>query len=204
MSITRQLLHLTASAQSERQQLAMTKKLRTYLDSYLSVAAAAKAPDAQIYMEVLAWKGAVTARQRLTHRMRRALGPQADPKVVQLYAELTQATRRLATLVHVSPAPQKLDEHRRTLEQLSEEIERLERSLADASREFRKELEQRRRTPEDLRKILPAVAVLVDLLEYRHFLPPKEGKGKGTWERRLVAFVPALTRRCSRAATTAS
>jgi CHAT domain-containing protein len=182
-------LERTAVVQSERQQLAMNEKLRVYLNNYLAIAAGAQAAGEQLYPAVLAWKGSVSARQQFMRGMRRALQAGDKPEVAQRYTELDQAARSLATLIRVTPNPEKLEEHRHTLERLSTEIERLERAVAAASAEFRQQLAQRQRTAADIHQVLPADAVLVDLLEYSHFSPPAERKGRVTWERRLAAFV---------------
>jgi CHAT domain-containing protein len=167
----------------------MSADLRDFLDTYLAITAGAQVAGEEVYTEVLAWKGSVSARQQFLRGMRRALQAGAKPEVAQLYRELDQAARSLATLARVTPDPKKPEDHRRTLERLSAEIERLERALAAASAEFHQQLAQRQRTAADIRQALPADAVLVDLLEYSHLSPPAAGKGSGTSERRLAAFV---------------
>jgi CHAT domain-containing protein len=189
LEIVRSHLERTAAVQSERQQLAMTENLRFRLDSYLSITAGAQVAGEQVYPEVLAWKGSVSARQQFIRAMRRALKEGEKPEVAKLYADLDQAARALAGLSRTAADPKKPDEHRLAMERLSEEIERLERALAAASVEFRQQLAQRRRTAEDIRKALPAETVLVDLLEYAHLSPPQDGKGKLNRDRRVAAFV---------------
>ncbi|HEY7157800.1 MAG TPA: CHAT domain-containing tetratricopeptide repeat protein, partial [Gemmataceae bacterium] len=183
---TRSLLERTAAVQSERQQLAMTADSRWHLDSYLSLAAAAKASTEEVYAAVLAWKGAVSARQQHFHLQRRR---DQRPEVVKLYAELQQATARLAQLSHASPNPKRPDLLRDDIEKTSNDIERLQRDLARLSEPFRQHLRQQRMNPAELRKTLPQGTALVDLLEYVRYLPRTAGKGKWVWQRRLTAFV---------------
>jgi CHAT domain-containing protein/Tfp pilus assembly protein PilF len=189
VQIMHQHLDLTARAQSERQQLVMTERLRYFLDNSLSFFARIKDAGEAVYPEVLAWKGATSARQQAMRRMHRARRGNVPPEVLRISTDLDKATRALATLSRATPDPRKLEERRSTLEHLSQEIERLEQALARSSATFRQQLARRQRTTEDIRQALPAGGVLIDLLEYDHFSPPSEGKGKGSWHLRLAAFV---------------
>ncbi|HEY7311235.1 MAG TPA: tetratricopeptide repeat protein [Gemmataceae bacterium] len=182
----RSLLERTAAVQSERQQLAMTTTSRWHLDSYLTLAAAAKTSPEEVYPAVLAWKGAVSARQQHLHLQRQR---DQRPEILKLHAELQQATARLAQLSQASPDPKRPDVLRRDLEKVSDDIERLQRDLARLSEPFRQHLRQQRMTPAELRKALPKGAALVDLLEYERYQPPADGKGPSVRERRLTAFV---------------
>jgi CHAT domain-containing protein len=177
-----------AAIQSERQQLATAQKLRLYLNGFLTVTAAAKTPGDQVYPEVLAWKGAVLTRQLSLRGLHRGLKDK-NPEIAKQYAALADAGRKLATLSLANPDAAKQAERLRAMEQLSEEIERVERSLAAVSAEFREHLAQRRRTAADIAKALPAGAVLVDFLEYEHITPARKGQAKESKEQRLAAFV---------------
>ncbi len=183
---TRSLLERTAAVQSERQQLAMTANSRWHLDSYLSLAAAAKTPAEEVYAAVLAWKGAVSARQQHLHLQRQS---DQRPEVRKLYAELQQATARLAQLSHASPDPKRPDQLRKDLDKTSDDIESLQRELARLSEPFRQHLRQQRMDPAQLRKALPKDAALVDLHEYGRYLPPASGKGEWVRQQRSIAFV---------------
>ncbi|HEY7428890.1 MAG TPA: tetratricopeptide repeat protein, partial [Gemmataceae bacterium] len=179
-------LDLTANIQSERQQLRMNENLRFYLDSFLSAATAAKMSGDDVYAEVLAWKGSVSLRQQQMRLLRRELIA-GDPKTAKLFTTLEAATRRLAALVNTTPAPKQLDDYRRRLDEANTEVERRQQELAAVSAPFRKSLEQRRCTPAELCRALPAGVALVDLVEYRAYTP--QAKGHGTWQPRLAAFV---------------
>lgn len=183
--ITLGLLERTAAVQSERQQLAMMANSRSFLDCYLSLAAAAESPAEDVYTAVLAWKGAVSARQQQL-RLQRQLDQR--PEVVKLFAELQQATARLAQMSHANPGA-KQPGRERDVEGVSDEIERLQRELARLSEPFRQQLLQQRMSPAELRKALPKGTALVDLLEYDCSLLPAKAQGKLLYQRRLMAFV---------------
>jgi len=78
------------------------------------------------------------------------------------------------------------------------EIERLEKELSAASADFRGQRAARLRGPADIRKALPAGAVLIDLLQYNHLSRPKNSGDKPTWEYRMVAFVVGRDRPIAR------
>jgi CHAT domain-containing protein len=184
--ITRWNLDLTAATQSERQQLLMSADLRYRLDHYLSVALRSGRAGSQAYGDVLAWKGAVLQRQR---HLRLAQGAD-DPRTRELLTELQTTTSRLTALAFATPAnPRQQAAWQARISKLSEDKERLERQLAQRSPAFRRLQEQQRLGPAQLQAALPHDAVLLDLLEYRHYLPPTKDRKKESWERRLAAFI---------------
>jgi CHAT domain-containing protein len=185
MQTARTLLDRAAAVQSERQQLAMLEKVRKFLDGFMTVTAAAKTPADQVYAEVLAWKGAVLTRQRSLRGLRR----DQTPEVAKLFEALTTASRRLAALSLAAYDAKTQAARLKEMENLSEEVERLERALSQVSEDFRRQLAQRRVTADDLRNALPRDTVLVDFLEYEHISPPAKGQTKEQKERRLAAFV---------------
>jgi CHAT domain-containing protein/Tfp pilus assembly protein PilF len=189
MDVARRLLDLSAAIQSERQQLAMNRILRNRLDLYLSLALAAKAPAESAYVPVLAWKGAVLARQRHLREARQLLRQSPDPAVAKLSAELEAVTRRLGALALSTPTAKDLEGYRRSLDEMSQQRERLESQLAQASREFRRQRMLARLTPDQVQQLLPRDVALIDFLEYTHYSPPPEKKGPFKTERRLLAFV---------------
>ena len=186
LQILREQLDSTATIQSERQQLSMADKVRFHLDNYLTIAQSANVPAEQVYAEVLAWKGSVSARQQVMRQLR---SRQQDPNVTALYRQLADTARQLDSLSRATAKPELAEAHRHQLEQLNERLETLQQQLAAASAAFRRGLAQQRFTPDDLERALPAGIVLVDLLEYWHHEPSQE-KGRGpTWENRIAAFV---------------
>src|SRR5262249_50310552 len=64
LDVARENLELSASGQSDRQQMINAQRLRYYLDGYLSVLLRAKMNAEPAYDAVLRWKGAVFVRQR--------------------------------------------------------------------------------------------------------------------------------------------
>jgi CHAT domain-containing protein/tetratricopeptide (TPR) repeat protein len=187
-AITRRHLERTASAQSERQQLLMSQMLRPALDRELALAAEAGRPAGDVYDDVLAWKGSVSARQLFTRRMRHALRGREDTEAGRLFARLAQAARELSTLSSAASGG-RVAEGERRMRALSDRIEETEKELARASADFRGILEQRRLNRAALEKLLPADAALVDLLEYQHERPPARKGAPWTVEKRLAAFV---------------
>ena len=186
LNILRGHLERSAMAQSERQQLLMADNLRLNLLYYLSLARRANVPAEKVYAEVLACKGAVSARQQA---MRQWRGEQQDPKVNAMYAQLADTARQLDGLSRAAPKAEQAESYHQKLAELSETFESLQQQLARANGDYRRQLDQQHRTPADLQRILPANTALVDLLEYRHFDPPPE-KGQGEiGEQRLAAFV---------------
>jgi CHAT domain-containing protein len=188
LQTSRQLLDLTAAVQSERQQLKMIEQVRYRLDNYLAIATAVQSPPDESYAEVLAWKGSVSARQQRIRAMQNDLDHNRSPEVAKLYSELDDASRAFANLSMAVPSPEDRDEYLRKLAESSSRVERLEQSLAAASREFRGQLVERRQSADDVRRALPSGAALVDLLEYWSLAPPGDRR-RESWQRCLVAFV---------------
>lgn len=189
VGIIRQHREQVAAVESERQQLATAELQATILGNYLSAMIAAGRPAEEIYPEILAAKGEVSARQLLMRRARQARTGAEAARVSQLYTELASATRRLANLTQARPADTDAAGHRRRLEELSNRVERLERDLAEVSQEFRLERSRRHPDPERLKQALPGDAALVDFLAYSHYTPPADRTGMGTWRPRLAVFV---------------
>ena len=176
---------VTMGMQSERQQLAIEKLLRSNLDDYLSLTqtagAAGNAADA--YRHVLGWKGAVFSTQATARQAR------ANPQFAPLFDELLSVSTRLATLSLAVPDPKKREVWLRQIGDLTNRKEDLERDLATKSAEFRQAQETASLTPEQLQRVLPKGTALVDFLEYTHSTPPPDRKGPVKRERRLVVFV---------------
>ncbi len=87
-------------------------------------------------------------------------------------------------------------EHQRRLQELSDSLESLQQQLAAASADYRRELEQQKRTPADIQRALPPNTALVDYLEFTHFDSAKIKGKEATIEQHLAAFVvrpPAST-----------
>ncbi|MDX1946408.1 MAG: CHAT domain-containing tetratricopeptide repeat protein [Pirellulaceae bacterium] len=185
VAATRQTIERSLPVLSERQQLAMTRKLRGPLDGLLSVAAGGER-EAAAYEAVLAWKGAVFSRQRWARVAAR--NPAAAPALKQLQV----ASNRLATLALEGGANQP------QLQSLTQEKERLERELQSALApadlaELQGKLVL---TVAALQKQLPAEGALVDFFEYEHYAKPVAGDPPGRLKqsRRMLAFVVTPSR----------
>jgi CHAT domain-containing protein/Flp pilus assembly protein TadD len=188
LQILREQLDLSASLQSERQQLRMADAVRSNLDGYLSFAEDAKTPAPEVYAQVLLWKGAVSARQQAMRRMRATLESTHSPALMQLFDDLTATSRELSNQSQLVPNLGAAGAHQKKLAELSDRVEQLQQELTAKSQTFRRQLADRHRAPEDIRQALPTDAVLVDMLEYNHHAPREKGK-KSVWERRFVAFI---------------
>jgi CHAT domain-containing protein/Tfp pilus assembly protein PilF len=182
LSSARTSLELAFAVQSERQQVLRMQALRGYVDYYLSLAERAHLPPGETYQVVLAWKGSVFVRQReLRQRTEDAAPAQAESE--RLYRELETTTRALGAILFEDPEQEA--DRVAEIEILTKRKEDLEHQLAGLGGEFK----SRQPTPDELRKALPSGAVLIDLLEYSHFTPPKAGAKKGEMEGRVIAFV---------------
>ncbi len=189
MAAVHKQFELAANVQSERQQLRMVDRLWFCITDYLSISERAGIPPEQVYSEVLAWKGIVSARQQAMRRMRQAINTQQSADLKPLFDELVSSSQELANQSQVIPKPAAVQSHRRRLAELSDRVERLQQDLAAKSAVFRSQQDQQRRTPSDIRRSLPHDAALVDFLEYTHYAPPDATGRQARYERRLVAFV---------------
>jgi CHAT domain-containing protein/tetratricopeptide (TPR) repeat protein len=184
------LAHLeeTAVIQSEQQQLEGAKQARYYFQNYLSAAFAAHNAPADVYSRVLAWKGAVTARQAQLRSLRHELA--GDEQGLAVFTQLEDATRQLATQVNVAPKPEQSEAHQRRLSDLHEQVESLQKRLAQMSTTFATSRARQRITSADLLAAIPLDGALIDFIEYSHY-GRKEGdpSPKPTWTRKYTAFV---------------
>lgn len=183
LAMARKHLDLTSSAQAEREQLLMTRSLRTMVDSYLSLGLGARLPAESVYQVVLSWKGAVLMRQR---GLRVA---QRHPELITLWGQFESTSRRLATLTFAMPDPKRVDFRHKQIEELTRERERLERDLQRHSAAFQKQRDLEQLTPGRLQQELPPGTALIDLLQYAHNGQPTGGKEKKKTEQHLTAFV---------------
>jgi CHAT domain-containing protein len=190
LGIKLQDLDQMAAAQSEKQQLGMLLRARALIDLYVSVASRAHvAPDA-IHAQVLNWKGVVSGRQTEMRRLRRTLQAGKDSDIAKSYEQLDEAVAKLAALSTRAPDAQDPTALSHDLAETNDEIERLEKSLAARSAEFRKQQRRQKITVGEIRAVLPPTTALVDLFEYSDFDPrPTPASKLGTGRARVLAFV---------------
>jgi CHAT domain-containing protein len=143
---------------------------------------------------VVAWKGAVTARQLAQHDRGDSAKTGEQSELTRLDAEYRQVARQLASLALAVPAANRLTAWRDQIAALTARKEQLESELARRSAGFRAERQRAQVGPAEIRATLPRDVALVDLLEYDHSDPPAERRGKFVYERRLVAFVTRADR----------
>jgi CHAT domain-containing protein len=155
-------LERTAVNQSERQQLASLSFFRTSFDGYLSVAWQTKAPAAEVYSRVLAWKGAVF--DRLVRRS-------TDPKIEAKRIQCVEASQNYAKSLR-SSGPDLIRAAEAKLEQLEIELKELtgQSALAEVN-------------PKTIAATLPKHSVLFDFVQYTNPIKP-HGR-----ETRLSVFV---------------
>ncbi len=181
--IGRANIELAAAAQSERQQLAMARRLQYLLNRYLTLVLDAGLPADQAYAHVLAWKGAVLARQRWSH-LARTLG---NGELAHTFQELESVSTHLAALALGSPDPKDLPHWRQQVADYTRRKEELESAVSRQSAEFRREKAGQRRSGAELQAMLPQDVALVNFLVFSH--QPGERRGKPKETNRLAAFV---------------
>jgi CHAT domain-containing protein/Tfp pilus assembly protein PilF len=180
--IERRQLEVTAVVQSERHQLAMLRSVRPYLDGYLALTAGHDQFWASAYQQMLAWKGIIFRRERL------ARAGEQTPELLAIFRKLQQAAGQLAKQAWATPDPKQEIHWRENVARLSAEKESLEAELSERSAAYRQAKKQV--TLEELQQALPEDAVLVDILQYRHYTPADKKAGtKQSWQQRLLAFV---------------
>jgi tetratricopeptide (TPR) repeat protein len=183
VEITRQNLELTFAVQSERQQLLLARALRTYLDAYLRLATQTVLPGDETYQYVLAWKGAVFARQQRLRLERK------NPDLAEGLASLRRTAAQLASLAFAVPQQQERAAWQRRMAELTEIKEQLEGELAQKSTAFKEQQDLARLDALAMRAALPPDTLLIDYLVYEFLHVATQDPMRGTWERRLIAFV---------------
>jgi CHAT domain-containing protein len=181
LAVREEMLRDAFAVQSERQRLAFLQKLRVSLDAYLSAAVSAGNRADEIYRHVLAWKGAVAARQ--TEEQIARDQPALKPRV----EELATIRARLSHLAFALPLNEQRAAWLRQFDELRKQKEELETALARDSAAFRSEC--RGLEAADVARALPKETVFLDFVEYYHYLPPPEKKGQLHGETRLLGFV---------------
>jgi CHAT domain-containing protein/Tfp pilus assembly protein PilF len=187
LAISRANLLLSASVQSERQQLAAAGAVRHQLDLRLSLPELGREGPAACYRHVLAWKGAIFHQQRQRRQFARLLSSSRF-EVGKLVEQLRQTSRRLADLT-LSPLDSSTAAARRQqAETLTREKEELESRLGTLSATFREQHKQAEISLAGLQQLLPADTALVDFLFYTHRDHTQTEPSK-RWHRRLSAWV---------------
>jgi CHAT domain-containing protein/tetratricopeptide (TPR) repeat protein len=169
------------AALSHRQRLQRLDDLAWTLDFHLS-SSLADGAKGDLYEAALVYKGLSTSRAAEDRLAARNLS--AAP----LLEELRRARARLAAQAARPPADgTQLAAWRKRFDALEASKEDLEVKLARASDGFRR-LRQRP-TSGAVSSALPRGAALVEILAYDHRTPPTRKGGKGTSQRRLLAWV---------------
>jgi CHAT domain-containing protein/Tfp pilus assembly protein PilF len=187
LALTRANLVLSASVQSERQQLAAAQAGRQRLDLRLSLPDPEKEAVAASYQHVLAWKGAVFLHQQRRRQFARLLGS-SRAEVRTLVEQLQQTTGQLAALTLTPGDSRTAPARRQQAEKLTRQKEDLESRLGRLSATFRDQQKQADLRFADLQHLLPTDAALVDFLFCTHHDDTQAERGK-LGQRRLAAWV---------------
>ena len=97
LQISRKALDLSATVQSQRQQLAMLAAFRERLDMFLSLTVEPSTPPEETFRALLAWKGEVLSRQRRLRELAR------EGEAGELRRKLQEVSGQLATLALAEP-----------------------------------------------------------------------------------------------------
>jgi CHAT domain-containing protein len=182
LEVARFQIDSSAMAQAERQQLALSYRLRQILDLHLSLPAEQATAD-ENYRHALLWKGAILAKQI---RLRRDRQDAASP----LAEELQQVCSRMTTLsLRVPEAPEQ-KAWLTQIDALKSRKESLEAELAAQGHDFRATQQAAVITPKELQAALPADTVLIDVLKYVAF-----SGGSSTAAPDEIRFVAFIVRR---------
>jgi CHAT domain-containing protein/Flp pilus assembly protein TadD len=173
----------TFTVLSDRQRLDFLNQTKHTLDWYLTTVAAGDFPTERSYDHVLAWKGALAGRQAEDRLA------QTNPDFRTHLEQLRQVRAGLAKLTATPAAPTGQPAWLKRFHELEEDKEKLELKLADLSKDYFRLRQRRQATADLVARALPDRAALVDFLEYRHFTPDPDKKGRWQWEPRLLAFV---------------
>lgn len=172
-------LETISSLQSERQQLMRAWTTFIHLHALLSLSLHKESLQPFAYNQLLAVKGAVTARQRMIRSA--SLQPELRPQ----FEELQRVTSRVAQLATQRVKPEHRDQWRKEIAAQLQAKERLEQLLARKSASYRES--RAKISLDELQSALPTGAVLVDFVEFAYFGTSKDRQLASG--RRLAAFV---------------
>jgi CHAT domain-containing protein/tetratricopeptide (TPR) repeat protein len=167
----------------ELQRIQITATVLSHLGFLLSLQEQTRRPAAERYPSVLSWKGRVAERGGLDRLLL------THPRLKAPLQRLRDLRGRLARVALLTPQPERHASWLKQVQTLTEERDSLEADLARRSSDLPQKMKQQPLSAEQLSRALPPGVAFVDLLEYWHVNPPRRGKGKLQWERRLLAFV---------------
>jgi CHAT domain-containing protein/tetratricopeptide (TPR) repeat protein len=185
LAMEQRLLDNLLTGSAEVQALNYLAKLPLTRDSYLSVTRALPQTTAACYVTL--WESRAALARWLAQRRLAALA--ADDQTRGLAQDLLATRRELAALL-LRPAALDPKASER-VRQLTQDKEKLEQALARRLPAFDQLLRSRRRSPDELRRALPAGVVLIDLLHYLHFeqAPDRPGRAGKRYTASYVAFL---------------
>jgi CHAT domain-containing protein len=174
-----------AIGQSERQQILLEHHLRLRLDNFVTAALATHADTADIYQQVLLWKGYLFLKQRSISAARQALDN--DPAVLELFNDLQAKARALSNAYNALQERKVPTMGNEQLFLLSQELETAQRKLAEKTRQ--NSADEKHCTLADLQQAVPEKTALVDVLEYLHIDKLSQDHAAAPSHRSLIAFI---------------
>jgi CHAT domain-containing protein/tetratricopeptide (TPR) repeat protein len=158
LTTTRAMLEQNAIGQSERQQLAMNRQLRYQLDRYIECCLET-GEHADVVQNIIAWKGAITLRQRSIRKMA------DDPRIAREFAMLEQVVKQLSNIsFRQSKSGTTGERWSQSLRNLTVEKERLETEISDIAKG---EYALKDFDIESIQNSIPEQAVLICFLEFK-------------------------------------
>jgi CHAT domain-containing protein/Tfp pilus assembly protein PilF len=185
LAMQQRLLDNLLTGSAEAQALNYLAQQPLARDGYLSVTR--DLPDTTAVAYATLWESRAALARWLAQRRLAALA--GDEQTRALARDLLARRRELAALL-LRPAG--LDpKATEGVRQLTQDKEKLEQELARRLPAFEQLLRSSRRSPDELRRALPAGAVLIDLLHYVRFEhdPKRPGARGERWTPSYVAFV---------------
>ncbi len=154
-------LTLASTLQPEQQQLWTFRHFRKHLEAYLTYSGRAALPADQAWEQLLAWKGFTTLRQQQNRLAR------LDPKLNDFVEQLRADTARLSAVAFALPTPAERDAWKRRVAELTAAREESERKLTEAIAARPEAQALQPATPQAVKRLLPASAVLLDFFVHR-------------------------------------
>jgi len=178
LDLGKALLGSLLIAQREAPSMQLIGQRREALDRLLSLSATV-ARNEVLYPHWLAWKGSASTRSRLIQTAR------AKPELAGLFQRHGELSIRLATIATRLPFEEERPAWYAQVEALTREFEFIEEEILQRAQLERPPLA----TFDQVRRALPEKAVLIDFVEYTHYLPPAKGQTRWSAESRLAAFI---------------
>jgi CHAT domain-containing protein len=180
----------TAAGTAQRDHRALRQQGRGYLDAFLSLAEQTASLSAEQRRQVLAilLDGKAISSAALTARQEAVLLEQ-EPEAVKLLNRLRPLRQRLADLLLQGPGRLTPEGYRKLCDDLRQEHDDLERTLALRVQAYAELRRARQAGPTQLAQRLPAGAALVEIIRYDRFDFQAKDRAKRWGEARYLAVL---------------